>query len=196
MKNYLLLLIVALLSPAFLSAQSYSHQKPNRIFGKKQTDLQFGYGLIALSKVLDGAETILPPLTVQADRFLSDNFSLGVSYTQSSHQSKPIIVRDGFAQRVTNNTHQAGVRAAFHVTKLDNADFYGGFKLAVNFQEFSVDQGNFDFLSTHLGIVPSSNKVSYSGFIGGRYAFAKKWNAFGEIGFSQALVMVGIGYRI
>ena len=29
---------------------------------------------------------------------------------------------DGIAQRVTNTTHQAALQAAFHVTRLDNAD--------------------------------------------------------------------------
>lgn len=196
MKNFLIITLTLVLSATTLSAQSYAYKDPNRIFGKGQTDFQVGYGLVALSSVLDGAKTILPPVTIQASRFLGSNFSLGVSYTQSSHQSKPIIIRDGFSQRVTNHTHQAGLRAAFHVTKLDNADLYGGFKLAVNFQDFSVDQGDFEYISTHMGIVPQSTKATYTAFLGGRYAFAKKWSAFGEIGFSQALVTLGVGYRI
>lgn len=196
MKNILITSIALLLCVTCAQAQDYSNKKPTRVFGKKQTDIQLGYGLVALSSVLDGATTILPPLTLQADRFLGPNFSFGVSYTESSHQSKPIITRDGFAQKVTNHTRQAGVRAAFHVTKLDNADIYGGFKLAVNFQEFSVDQGDFDYMSTHLGIVPQSTKASYTAFIGGRYALTKRLSTFGEIGFSQALLTVGLGYRL
>ena len=196
MKNYLIAIATVLLATATLTAQNYAPKDPARVFAKGQTDIQVGYGLVALSVVLDGAKTILPPITVQASRFLGSNFSLGVSYTQSSHQSKPIIIRDGFAQKVTNHTHQAGLRAAFHVTKLDNADLYGGFKFALNFQQFSVDQGDFDFISTHMHIVPSNTKASYTAFLGGRYAFTKKWSAFGEIGFSQALVTLGIGYRI
>lgn len=179
-----------------LNAQDYSHQKPNRVFGKGQTDIQLGYGLFAMSKILDDATTLLPPVTIRAQRFLGNNFSLGVGYTQSSHQSQPIIIRDGIAQRVTNNTHQAALQAAFHVTKMDNVDLYGGFKLAMNFQQFEVDQGNFDYISTHMGIQPEKTQVTYTGFVGGRYAFAKKWSAFGEIGFSQALMTLGVGYRI
>lgn len=196
MKNIFIVTVAMFLFATSISAQDYSPKKPNRVFGKKQTDLQVGYGLVALSKVLDGATTILPPITIQADRFLSPNFTLGVSYVQSSHQSKPIIVRDGFSQRVTNHTHQAGLRGAFHVTKIDNVDLYGGFKLAVNFQDFSVDQGDFDYLTNHLGIVEQKTKVTYTAFLGGRYAFSKKWSAFGEIGFSQALITMGVGYRI
>ena len=194
MKN--LLLGLTFLMATTLSAQSYAPHSPTRVFGKGQADLQVGYGFLALSSLLDDATTKLPPLTVQASRFLCGNFSLGVSYTQSSHESQPIIINDGLAQRVTNNTHQAGLRAAFHMTKLDNADLYGGFKLALNFQKFSVDQEDFSYLSQHMGIVPSSTKASYTAFLGGRYAFAKKWSAFGEIGFSQALLTVGLGYRI
>lgn len=181
---------------ASISAQNYAFEKPTRVFEKGQTDIQLGHGFFTLSSLLDDASTKLPPLTIQAGRFLGNNFSLGVSYTRSAHESQPFVINDGLVQRVTNNTHQAGIRAAFHMTKLDNADLYGGFKLAMNFQRFSVDKGDFEYLSNHMNIVPKRNKATYTAFIGGRYAFTKRLSAFGEIGFSQSLLTAGIGYRL
>ena len=80
MKNLLLGMAILMLSSFTLSAQDYSNKTPNRTFGKGQADLQLGYGLLSTSALLDGANTLLPPLSILAQRFLGNNFSLGVGY--------------------------------------------------------------------------------------------------------------------
>ncbi|HFA50176.1 MAG TPA: hypothetical protein ENJ95_14290 [Bacteroidetes bacterium] len=194
MKNLLLGLVTILMFSINLAAQKSS--KPARLFQKGQTDVQIGYGLLTTAVIVDHANAKMPPLTVKVDRMFSDNFSLGLSYTHSIHEAEPIIVPDGIFQRVTNNTRQIALRPTFHFTHLKNLDFYGGALLGVNIQKFSVDQGGFDYIQRHMGIKPKRNTFAYSAFIGGRYAINKRWTAFGEIGFSAALLSVGIGYKI
>ncbi len=177
-----------------LNAQNYSNT--GRDFGKGQTDIQIGYGLLPTAVIMDNATTKLPPLSIRAERFLSGNFSLGVAFTMSSYQGEPIIIGDGLSQRVTNTTQQVVLRPAFHFTEIKNADLYGGFQLGINFEEYEVDSGNFDFLKTYMGIQPQRTKMAYSAFIGGRYALGQRWSTFGEIGFGASLLTAGIGFRI
>lgn len=159
-------------------------------------DIKAGAGLLPLSHLLDGASIKMLPLSLELNRMMSDHFSIGIYHSQFIAESRPIIVSDGVSQRVTNHTMQTAVKGAFHLTQLDNADFYGGFQLSVTNAKFSVDKGDMDFIKTHLGIKSENTKVTYTGFVGGRYAFSPKWNLFGELGFGESILTVGLGYRI
>ena len=194
MKNLLIGMAAFLMISMNIQAQDYG--KPTRIFKKGQTDIQIGYGLLTTAKILDKATTLTPPLTIRADRFMSDNFSLGVAYTVSSHQSRPYIIPDGFEQRITNTTHQVVLRPTFHVTNLKNADLYGGFQIGLNYEMFKVDNGDFEYLQRHKNLSPQQTKGVYSAFVGGRYVISKKWSAFGEIGYTSSFLTMGVGYRI
>ncbi len=194
MKNLLFGLVAFVMLSVNLNAQNHSSSVQD--FGKGQTYIQVGYGIISTSSMLDNATSKLPPLSIRIERFMGENFTLGLAYTMSSHQGEPIIVGDGFSQRVTNTTQQIALRPAFHFTNIKKADLYGGFQLGVSFEKFEVDRGDFDFLENHLGIHPQNTKVAYSAFVGGRYAINNRWSTFGEIGFGAALVSAGIGFRI
>ena len=177
-----------------LYTQDYS--VPTRIFKRGQTDIQIGYGLFTGAKIMDKADTKFPPLSFRGDRFMGDHFSLGVSYTIASHQSQPFIIPDGIEQRITNTTHQMAVRPTFHMTSLKKMDLYGGMLIGLNFEEFKIDQGTTTYMQEHKNFQPQRTKVIYSAFVGSRYVLSKNWSVFSELGFSTALLMVGIGYRI
>ncbi len=193
MKNLILFTLTLILSNG-LHAQQYS--QPKRIFKKNQMDVQAGVGLLPMARILDGATMKMLPVSIEVNRMLGDRFSLGLSHGRSVAESRPIIISDGVSQRVTNHTNQTALKAAFHLTRLDNADFYGGFMLTVNDSKFSVDKGDMDFLKTHHGIVSRKTKLTYTGFVGSRYAISSKWNLFGELGFGESVLTVGVGYRI
>jgi hypothetical protein len=193
MKNLILFTLILILSNGLL-AQQYS--QPNRIFKKNQMDIQAGIGLLPMARILDGATIKMMPVSIEVNRMLGDHFSLGLFHGRSVAESRPIVIPDGVSQRVTNHTSQTALKAAFHVTRIDNADFYGGFMLAVNDSKFSVDKGDLDFLKTHHGIVPRKTKLTYTGFVGSRYAISSKWNLFGELGFGESILTVGFGYRL
>lgn len=159
-------------------------------------DLQFGAGFLPMSRLLDGATMKLLPLSLEINRMMSDHFSLGISHGRFIAQSRPIVVSDGVSQRVTNQGSLTALKGAFHITRLDNADFYGGFQLALTHSKFSVDKGDMDFLKEHLGIKSRNTKVTYTGFVGGRYVLSGKWNIFGELGFGESVLTAGVGYRI
>ncbi len=192
MKNLFLFALILILSNGLL-AQQYS--QPQRIFKKNQMDIQSGVGLLPLASILDGATMKMLPVSIEVNRMLGDHFSLGFFHGRSVAESRPIIISDGVSQRVTNRTSQTALKAAFHLTRLDNADFYGGFMLAVNDSKFSVEKGDMDFLKTHHGIVSRKTKMTYTGFVGSRYAISSKWNLFGELGFGESILTVGLGYR-
>ncbi|MEO1260620.1 MAG: hypothetical protein AAFZ15_17620 [Bacteroidota bacterium] len=194
MKNLLIGTITLLMFSINLTAQDYG--KPKRIFQKGQTDIQIGYGLLTTAVILDNATTNIPSLTIRGDRFFSDNFSLGVAYTVSSHTGQPYLIPDGLPQRIKNTTHQVVVRPTFHMTNIKNLDLYGGFNLGLNFEMFSVDRGNADYVTEHLGFQSQRTKGVYTAFVGGRYVIDKRWSAFGEVGYSTSLFSFGVGYRI
>ena len=194
MKNLLLSIAAILLLSINLVAQDYS--KPKRVIKKGQTDISLGYGLITTAVIMDKATTKLPPLSIRADHFMSEKFSLGAAFTSSSHKSPPSIIADGFERRITNTTHQLVLRPTFHVTGIKDADFYGGFQVGVNFESFGVDNGDTKDLEAHKNFKPNRIKGIYTGFVGGRYIINKKWSAFGEVGFSTSLFAFGVGYQI
>ncbi len=194
MKNLLFGLVAFMTLSFTLNAQNYAD--PIRTFGKGQTDIQVGVGLLSTSAIMDNATSKFPSMSLRASRFLGENFSLGVSYSLSSSEGEPMIVGDGFSQKITNTTHAVAVRPAFHFTKIKRADMYGGVQIGMNFEKFEVDQGDFEYLRRHMGIQPQQTKVTYSAYIGGRYALSKRFSTFGEIGFGASLLNVGFGYRI
>lgn len=194
MKNLLFGMAAFLMLSLSVHAQDYS--KPNRLFKKGQTDIQIGCGLLTTAAILDKADTKFPPVSIRGDRFMSDNFSLGVSYTVASHESQPFIIPDGIEQRITNTTHQLAIRPTFHITSLKNADLYGGLIIGLNFEEFKVNSPDITYLQVHKKFQSQRTKGVYAAFVGGRYVFSKRWSTFGEVGFSTSLLTVGMGYRI
>jgi len=194
MKNLLFVFLTTVAFSVNLHAQDYSRSTQD--FGKGQTIIELGYGVLPTNSVLENAGTKLPVLSLRADRFMGEKFSLGVSYTVSSQQGAPIIVGDGFSQRVTNTTHQVALRPTFHYTKAAKADLYGGINLGVNLEKYDVDFGDFSYIHEHLGIQPQRTKMVYSAFVGGKYALGNHLSAFGEVGFGASLVTLGVGYRL
>lgn len=195
MKNTLFV-ITALLCvlPTILKAQDY--RQPVRIFKKGQTDVQLGMGILPTALLLDRASMKLLPVSIEVNHMLGNRFSLGLFHGQSIAESRPIVSVDGVQQRVTNHTSRTALKAAWHINSLPNADFYGGFMLALTDARFSVDIGDMGYLENHLGMVRRKTKLTYTGFVGGRYALTFKWNLFGEFGFGDSILTLGAGYRI
>jgi hypothetical protein len=187
-------ILFSVLATLFFMNNTNAQSKP--VMGKGNTDFTLGIGVMSSSAFLDDARTIMPPLTLQVRRHIGENFSLGLSYSQSNYQSQPIIVSDGLAQKVTNRSQQLGLKGAFHYNKLEHVDFYGGFLLALNHSKFSVDYGDFDYLEKHKNIQQQADKVTYTGFVGAEYVFSNRMAAFSEVGFGASILTFGVGYRL
>lgn len=194
MKTILITFLGCLLAFSSLEAQQYKQAK--RTFGKGQTEIQIGAGVVPTTRVLDGAELNVLPLSVAVEHYFGKNFSLGAMYNYASSVGKQIISSDGISHRVVNNTHQVGLKTAFHVTRIDNVDLYGGMLISANFQRFSAEEGSLDYLVEHRGVTPEKTKLSYTAVVGGRYAFTNRLSAFGEFGFGASLLTVGVGFQI
>ncbi|MCB0521569.1 MAG: outer membrane beta-barrel protein [Lewinellaceae bacterium] len=190
-KNMLIFTLLFSLSSMALDAQNF--KKPNRKFRAGQTDLQIGNGLLPLAGLLNDATVILPPLTLRLGYFFSKNFSLGTAYTFSSMEGNPNLEVGDPSVRIRLVSHLAGIRAAAHFTELPNADLYGGCMLGVYFQRFHILSDSPSYPEGSQGFRHARTTLSYSAFLGARYAFLRKWSVFGELGFSTALATVGIG---
>ena len=185
---------LSLLAALFIANTATAQTK--NIMGKGNTDFTLGIGMMSSSSFLDDAHTNMPPLTLQVRSYVCQNISLGLSYSQSSYESQPVVVSDGIAQKVTNSSQQFVLKGAFHYNKLEHLEFYGGFLLAMNHSAFRVNYGNFDYLETHMNIHPKVNKVTYTGFVGAEYIFSNRIVTFSEVGFGSSIFTFGVGYRL
>ena len=80
-----------------------------------------------------------------------------------------------------------GARGAYHFTGLDvdNLDLYGGLMLAYEALSFSDNQGG--YTGTGYG-----SKVDLGVYVGGRYYFSSHVGAFAELGYSVAILNIGL----
>lgn len=81
-----------------------------------------------------------------------------------------------------------GVRGAYHFTGLDvdNLDLYGGAMLAYEALSFSDNQPGGYTGGTY------GSKVDLGIYVGGRYYFSQHFGAFAELGYSVAILNLGI----
>jgi hypothetical protein len=89
------------------------------------------------------------------------------------------------------NYTTVGVRGAYHFTGLDvdNLDLYGGLMLAYEVLSFSDSQPG-GFAGNAYG-----SKVDLGVYVGGRYYFSPHFGAFAELGYSVAILNLGISVK-
>ena len=165
----------------------------NRIFEKGQFDVNLGIGVVP-TYLMDGGKTITPPLSLGLDYLLNEKISVGLIYGHSVSEGVPELISDGVLTARNNHTSVFGLRGAMHVTKFDNWDIYGGFQLAYN--HIKIDSKAPAQFDQNKGIEPEKSTVSYTGFVGAKYAFAKRFHAFSEVGFDISIFKMGIGIQL
>ncbi|MEK7253854.1 MAG: hypothetical protein AAB316_03860 [Bacteroidota bacterium] len=197
MKRFALLLLLSLLMAAFTGvfAQSYKKYIPERDYKKGRTDLTFLTGVLP-TFLMDGAKINIPPMSVGVERMLSENISIGVQMGHSSSTTRNESVFEE-SKRYRNSFYFVGIRSAAHCNcRMDNLDIYGGAMLGYNLSLISVENGSFGELEEHLGIKEKEGKVTYSAFLGVRYACSKKLTLVGEFGYGISIIQLGFGYQI
>lgn len=181
------------LTTAILFLFSLNTNAQNRIFQKGQFDANLGVGIVP-TYIMDGGKTITPPLSLSVDYLLNEKISVGLIYGHSVSEAEPELVSDGVLSSRNNQTSVFGFRGAMHVTKFDNWDIYGGLQLAYN--HIKIDSEAPAQFDSNQGIEPEKSTVSYTGFVGAKYAFAKKFHAFSEVGFDISIFKMGIGIQL
>ncbi len=175
-----------------LSAQK-SAIKPGQI------QLNAGVGLLS-TYTADVTTSVVPPLSVSAEVFVSPNISLGVygAYTnvlgESTYQNADIV------EEYDNTTSQVAFKAAIYSNDLDAWRVYGGMLAGVSMT-------NVDKMSAPIkGDVISDdapsftrpdapNSFLFSGFVGVHRKVNSTLSMYGELGFGISLVNVGVSYK-
>ena len=192
-------IITSLLSLSLLLALTNTveaqNNRPNRVFKKGQLDLQAGIGL-APTFLADGGRQLVPPMSLSADMMLSDNFSVGLFSGYTKAQSKEFLVADGIEAQWQNSMVEVGARFAFHYTKMQDWDIYGGFAFTYSHSSITAMRAELDKIAANLGVEPTSSAFFPTAVMGARWAFSSKWTAFSEISYGVSIIKAGVGYRL
>ncbi|MCP3933248.1 MAG: porin family protein [Bacteroidetes bacterium] len=167
----------------------------NRLFKKGQLDANFSIGLLP-TFLADNGKVILLPISVSADYRIADKFSMGLYAGKSITETKRTDIQDCPNAHWKNSFTTIGWRGSIHFTEREKFDIYGGFLLIYNHSKVEIKDEKLATLSRHLGIKPRSGTLTYSGFIGSRYALGKNLSLYGEIGYGISLISLGVSYRL
>lgn len=176
---------------------SYAQKKSNRYkaFAAGNASVSLGIGLLP-TYLMDGADIVLPPLTLGADYMVSDIVSLGLQAGHSESLSRRGKDGTELVKEYHNNTTQLGLRFAAHCTKWEPWDFYGGLLLGYNMIRVKPTTGSMGEYEALKGIRESTDRLTYSGFLGLRHSCCGRISFFGEIGFGISLLHVGVSYHL
>ncbi len=191
---FLIVLLLALCSSSPLAGQ---HRRPQLPFSKGQTDLIMQVGVLP-TYLMDNARIVLPPIGLRAEHRFSKNYSLGLEASHSKSQKTDLFTQTEELREYANTSYFFGVRNTVHCDcdRVENIDLYGGFTLGYSLTKIDVLNGTFGPPEWHRGIKPESGTVTYSGFLGIRYACSPWFSLSGEIGFGVSLIQLGVGIKI
>lgn len=198
MKNLIPSIIIALFLITGINttyAQRYS--KVNYEYQPGDFELQAGIGLVS-TFVSPNAKTRIPPVSIVLNYRVKQHFSLGAYFGYSSTGYTALDEKKNEASEklyLVNNFYLTGLRAEGHWNK-DRVDFYGGAMLGYNFSK--IDTNITDPLSRPEGITieDKSNLMTYSGYMGIRYAASEQLGFYGELGYGASLVNLGLSFRL
>ena|SRR5579871_4210214 len=183
MKKLFVLFVVASLSLS-VSAQNKYTVGTNVILGG------IGLGSSLGSGFSYGSQS--PALSLQYERGLWEAgpgvISLG-GYV--GHKSYTYDFNFGSPYQYKWDYTTIGVRGAYHFTGLDvdNLDLYGGLMLAYEALSFSDNETGVPYSGSY------GSKVDLGVYVGGRYYFSPHVGAFLELGYSVAILNLGVAVK-
>lgn len=143
----------------------------------------------------DHGKTIVQPLALTASYRLAPQFSLGLfgGFSVTDTRREPAI--DGSMTQCRNRFISTGLRAAIHTRHIEKWEAYGGVSLGMQFSHLSVLEGDINYLKQFKQFRTNVSRLSYTGFIGGRYRISPGVGVFGEIGLGVSLLTTGVQLR-
>ena len=196
--SYTLSSLLILVS-SYVTAQSLS-KEDNLI------NLSFGVGNLVRPQ---GFTTLLPPTVFQYERAITEQITIGgyLGYAASTFEDEgfytvPYSPYNSEYQKYVWNSKNIlfGIKGAYHFGELLNTtkrlDPYSGISLGYNAITTSLRQkvGSSD-LQPKLSPNPSS-RFMFGFFIGARYYVNEKVALFGELGYSTAVLQLGISLKV
>lgn len=179
-----------------------ARKKPGAVsygeLGAGQLLLNFGVGLVPLN-VRNRGSTLAPPLDGSLDYMLSERFSLGLVVGHNKAQTRPRNSFDDLGDvSWINQSWYTGLRAAAHTNALGRWNIYGGFSAGLYHNRLTPSRSDEKVhrVEELYGVQRQSRTFAYSGFLGARCALNARVAAFGELGFSNSLMRLGLSCRL
>lgn len=189
------ILITTLSILFFVSIAEAQYARPTRTFKKGQLDLQAGIGL-APTFFQDGGSVRIPPMSLAADFWLSDQVSLGLFGGFSETDGPESELTDGQIAQWRNAYSEVGVRFGAHFTRTEDLDIYGGLRAGIAFSHITPLKPGLEKMMPHLGIQEYNSEFLYTAYLGIRYALAPKWTIYSELSYGLSILQVGLGYKL
>jgi len=190
MKNLIILLALCL-TTATTIAQEYT--RPKHEFGKGQLTLTLGVGVIPADFKADGLVKIQNPM-LAVDYGITNRISLGAFYSTGEDSFQSNVFPTEGPTYVHMNQQVAGLRVLAH-TNQKHFDVYGGFGVGYNFGETTV--GTEEPQIADVLAEEYHQSMAYTGIIGAKYYFAKRFSINGEIQINgHSMASIGIGMRL
>lgn len=169
MKKILMILSLVAISEMALAQHSA---------GDKNLNVGIGLG----STFATGSSTI-PPIGASFEVGIKDEISVGGYLGYSASENKA----GGFTAKYSYTI--IGARGSYHYDFLGNEkiDTYGGLMLGYNVASAKWDGP---------GQVASAGGITYSFFVGGRYAFKDNLGAFAELGYGISYLQLGLNLKL
>ncbi len=191
------ILLLGVLYLFLCNAEALAQRRSERLFKKGESDLFMQVGVVP-TYLVDNAKIVLPPIGLRAQHRYARNLSIGLEVGHSVSQKSDLFQVTEEIREYENTSYFFGLRNAVHCDchSLNNIDIYGGFTLGYALTYIKVLNGSFGPPEWHRGIKPKKGTVTYSGFVGIRYACGPWLSLSGEIGFGVSLVQLGVGIKI
>lgn len=170
-------------------------------FRVKTGDIQLNASVGLLpTYTADASTTIVPPLSVSAEVFLSPNFSLGVSGSYSQYEGEYVNLNAGVAEYYETTTMVVALRSVVHSNDLNGWRVYGGLAVGANLPQVDKTVELLAGEQTRDDEIPSFSRpqessLLFSGFVGTRRTINAHWSIYGELGFGISLAKVGASYK-
>ena len=154
--------------------------------------VQAGLGLIP-TYFLDGAKTMVPPLSVSVNYRLNSILSVG-AFSGFSASKMVHSYKDGSVHQWENNSMVYGVQFAAHSANFKKVDIYGGAKIGYSQPDVK-----------HSVIVPGEDIISepkvhrgmiYGGFLGLGVPVGKKIGFYSELGYGVTILDLGLTLKL
>ena len=188
-KNTNRLARVLMIALAFLLVQKTSAQRKN-IY--PQISIQGSVGLLP-TYLADGGKMNFIPLTIGGEILFKNKVSISSEYSHAIQRLSKTFQNNVIEWK--NKSALTAIKVAVHYNKLEPFDIYGGLVIGAN--RVMVDTETLEKLSLAelLGVKEDRTTILYAAFVGGKYQLDKHLFLFGEAGFMNSLLKLGIGYN-
>lgn len=197
MKQQTQLIITAL----FLCIATLSFAQRNTSadyeLGAGTFEFKAGIGLMS-TFVSINSKSEVPPVSFVLNYKIKQHFSIGayLGYSSTGYKNTPEEWNDNPERLfLTNDFYLTGLRAEGHWNQ-DRIDFYGGAMLGYNFSKINTNITDKNDRPEGITIKEDSSMITYSGYMGLRYAATPKLGIYGELGYGASLVNLGVSFRL